>query len=196
MTGVPEKTLTRLLGVLDQLKVPYMVGESTASGVHGVVRMTRDIDLVARIREEHIQGLTEQLQADFYIDAGEIRSALEHGRSFNLIHFESSYKFDVFPLGADRYEQVQFSRRRVETSTLLGAEAIEFFVASPEDVIHSKLRWYKLGGAVSEQQWNDVLGVIAVQRERLDANYLREWAEYLKISDLLDRALSERHEPL
>ena len=51
------------------------------------------------------------------------------------------------------------------------------------------------GGETSDQQWNDVLGVIAVQRERLDLAYLREWAQYLKVDDLLEQSLAERHEP-
>ena len=41
-----------------------------------------------------------------------------------------------------------------------------------------------------------MLGVIAVNRESLEMEYLREWASYLKIEDLLDRILAERHEPL
>ncbi|MBI3680270.1 MAG: hypothetical protein HY235_07710 [Acidobacteria bacterium] len=131
-----------------------------------------------------------------YIDADQIRSAIERERSFTIIHFKSSYKFDIFPLTSDRYQQVQFGRRRFETSNLFGGQPIEFAVASPEDVILSKLRWYRLGSKTSEQQWNDVLGVIAVQREKLDYAYLREWAEYLKVADLLDEALAERHEPM
>ena len=43
---------------------------------------------------------------------------------------------------------------------------------SKEDVILSKPDWCRRGGEVSETQWNDVLGVIAVQRERLDLDYL------------------------
>ncbi len=29
-------------------------------------------------------------------------------------------------------------------------------IASPEDVIVLKLEWYRMGGEVSERQWNDV----------------------------------------
>jgi hypothetical protein len=35
-----------------------------------------------------------------------------------------------------------------------------YAVATAEEVILSKLRWYRLDGECSEQQWNDVLGVI------------------------------------
>jgi hypothetical protein len=69
-------------------------------------------------------------------------------------------------------------------------------VFAPEDVILSKLRWYRPGGEVSERHWNEGLGMITVQRYKLDFPYLEEWARYLKVDDLLEAALAERHEPL
>ena len=194
MSGIPLEALTQLLEVLDRLEIQYMVSGSAASGIHGYARMTRDVDMVARIGREDIEPLVEQLESDFYVDGGQVREALERGRSFSVIHFRSSFKFDIFPLTSDPYQQVQFGRRRFETSSLFGPKPTEFAVAAPEDVILSKLRWYRQGGEVSEQQWNDVLGVIAVQGERLDLGYLREWAEHLRLGDLLEQALAEQHE--
>jgi len=52
-----------------------------------------------------------------------------------------------------------------------------------------KLARYRAGGEVSERQWNDVLGIAAVQRQRLDREYLRRWAAHLKVGDLLEAAL-------
>ena len=62
-------------------------------------------------------------------------------------------------------------------------------VATAEDTLLMKLVWYRSGGEVSERQWNDVRGIAAVQRERLDREYLRRWAAYLKVEDLLRAAL-------
>ena len=63
------------------------------------------------------------------------------------------------------------------------------WVSTPEDTILAKLDWYRLGGGVSDRQWNDVLGVMKVQAENLDLAYLRRWADELRLRDLLDRAL-------
>ena len=38
-------------------------------------------------------------------------------------------------------------------------------------------------GSQSEKQWQDVLGVLEVQGERLDFDYMREWAGALKLRD-------------
>ncbi|HXA06218.1 MAG TPA: hypothetical protein VNY30_15330 [Bryobacteraceae bacterium] len=194
MTASPGDGLLRLLEVFDRLEIPYMIGGSGASSVHGLVRTTGDVDIVANVAE-NVQALVSQLQGEFYIDEQQVRAALEHGRSFNVIHYRSSYKFDIFPVTGDRYQQVQFGRRRYEISSVFTGELLELAVSSPEDVILSKLRWYRQGGEVSEQQWNDVLGVIAAQRERLDLPYLGEWAQYLGVADLLEQALAEGREP-
>jgi hypothetical protein len=44
---------------------------------------------------------------------------------------------------------------------------------------------------ISERQWLDVLGVLRVQGDALDRDYLSRWAEDLGLSDLLERALKE-----
>ena len=64
-----------------------------------------------------------------------------------------------------------------------------FFVASPEGTILNKLEWYRMGGEVSDRQWNDILGVLKVQGTDLDMQYLQKWAANLDVTDLLERAL-------
>ena len=65
------------------------------------------------------------------------------------------------------------------------------YVYTPEDTLLQKLRWYRLGGEVSDRQWRDVLGIVAVQGRSLDDSYLRSGADLLAVTDLLDRALRE-----
>lgn len=65
------------------------------------------------------------------------------------------------------------------------------FVASAEDSVLAKLDWYRRGGEVSEQQWRDVVGILQVQSETLDRDYLRSMAASLRVSDLLERAFTD-----
>jgi len=183
--------LYELLAIFDQMEIPYLIGGSVASSAHGYPRTTMDIDLVAAVRDDQIDELAKALHPAFYADAPAMHRALALGRSFNLIHNASVFKFDIFPLGRDAYSRASFGRRRFIELTTLGPEPIECAVAAAEDTILRKLEWYRAGGETSERQWNDLRGVLRVSGEVLDYAYMREWAKVLKIDDLLEELLAE-----
>ncbi|MBV9125159.1 MAG: hypothetical protein JO112_17525 [Planctomycetes bacterium] len=62
-------------------------------------------------------------------------------------------------------------------------------MASPEDIILSKLEWSKI--TESDRQIQDALGVAVVQGSSLDGAYLRQWAEELGVTDRLEEVLAE-----
>ena len=64
-------------------------------------------------------------------------------------------------------------------------------LSSPEDVVLHKLLWYRRGHEVSERQWRDVIGVLRIQGDALDRQYMETWAADLGIADLLRRAIDE-----
>lgn len=68
---------------------------------------------------------------------------------------------------------------------------VECAVASAEDTILRKLEWYRAGGETSQRQWEDVRGILRISGERLDLEYLRKWAKFLKVDDLLETLLQE-----
>jgi hypothetical protein len=118
-----------------------------------------------------------------------VSRAVAAGRSFNLIHLASAYKFDLFPVGDDAFVRSELARREFTAGSVTGLENIEFPVASPEDTILSKLSWFRKRGEVSDRQWSDILGIIEVQSDRLDPTYLKTWAGALGVSDLLNQVL-------
>ena len=183
--------LERVLHALDRLGVRYMLGGSLASSIHGVQRSTRGIDIVASVSQQHAAHLTSDLGGEFYIDAETARDALRRGRPFNLIHLATSYKFDIFPLADDPYYRAQLERSELQEIAFGENVSVTSFVAAAEDTVLTKLVWYRLGGEQSDQQWNDLRGIRAVQGTRLDYDYLRNWAVHLCVQDLLDRLLSE-----
>lgn len=190
MTPTPAAGFSRLLESLEGLGIAYLAGGSLASSIHGIPRTTLDIDLVADIRPNQAQPLADVLGPEFYCDADLVARALETGRAFNIIHIASGYKFDLFPLTADPFLRSEFDRRRVEATSLFGVP-LRLPVAAPEDTILAKLAWYEAGNRISEHQWNDVLGVLAVQKSALDLAYLRRWALHLRVGELLEQAMRE-----
>ena len=62
---------------------------------------------------------------------------------------------------------------------------------SPEDVILLKLRRLSEDDGFSEKQWDDILGVLAVQGRALGFRYLGEYARTLGVEELLERAIAE-----
>jgi len=58
-----------------------------------------------------------------------------------------------------------------------------------KDINLAKLEWFRIGGETSERQWRDILGVMDLQGDRLDLNYLQKWAMKFGIQDLLLRAI-------
>ena len=187
----PAEALMRFFGVLDEIEIPYSVGGSVASSTHGTPRMTMDVDLVADLKPDQIDELVRLLGGEFYADAEMIREALSVRRSFNIIHYSTAYKFDVFPLGTDAYSHEEFSRRAFTLVRALGGEPIECAVATAEDTILRKLQWYRLGGETSERQWNDVRSIVNARKHSLDRDYLQRWAAELKIDYLLGKLLAE-----
>jgi hypothetical protein len=186
----PAEALKRLLAVLDLLEIPYMVAGSTASSLYGISRPTMDIDLVADLRPDQIDDFAKQLGSEFYADPETMREAISRGRAFNLIHFGSTYKFDIFPLQADEYSRTQFARRQFAETVSFG-EPIECAFGTAEDTILAKLRWYRAGREASERQWQDLLGILRISGASLDRQYLNTWAPRLGIADLLAALLSQ-----
>jgi hypothetical protein len=173
----------------DQLRIPYFLGGSMASSVHGIYRATADADFVAAVRPEHAKPLRDLFHPDFYADLQAIQTATASYRCFNIIHLETMLKVDVFVARRDPFHLMQMRRRLLQTTDPEGRTT--FYVASPEDTILAKLQWYRDGGGVSDRQWNDVLGVLKVQGTVLDRAYLNEWALELGLTDLLRRAVDE-----
>lgn len=178
--------LSALIAVLDRLAISYLIGGSHASSARGVRRASLDVDLLAAIPAAKVDQLAAALGRDWYADAGQMRDAISRGRSFNLIFIPQAEKFDIFP-ASEEFHRSQLTRATVETVEFAG-ETIACRVATAEDILLAKLRWYKDGGEVSERQWRDVAGIVATNPS-LDVAYLQHWAARLDVLRLLARAM-------
>jgi len=172
--------------ILEQLDIAYAIGGSMASSIYGNIRFTQGTDVTVEPFESRAQQLFEMLRQEYYISKEGVFQALKNQSCFNIIHLTSAYKIDVFIRKNNAFEKQLIKRRR--QLKLSEQEQKLFSVVSPEDIILLKLQWYQQGGCSSELQWNDVLGVLTIQKDRLDFEYLSTWADKLSIRQLLESA--------
>jgi len=178
-----------VIAALEGLGIPYYIGGSIASGVHGVYRATADMDIVADMREDQVDPFVRLLPATLYADDHMIRDAIRHRSSFNVLDSESGFKVDVFISKGRPFERSQFERRTAVPLTALGERTI--YVSSAEGTVLAKLEWYRKGGEISDRQWTDILSILKVKAADTDLAYLRHWAPIIGVADLLERALND-----
>ena len=172
---------------LEQAGCTWMIGGSLATSAHGEPRATHDVDLVANLMPPQVEAFVRGLDEAFYVDENVVRNAVRRRTSFNIIHFETTEKIDVFCLRDDPFA-VAGLKNRIALDLGEGRTAP---VASPGDMVVEKLRWYRRGGEVSDRQWRDVQGVLQVSGAMLDLAQLRFWADEIGVRDLLEKALDD-----
>lgn len=186
----PFEVTQKVLDLLTALDVKYLVGGSVASSLYGEPRYTQDTDIEIWPNRSQIDGLLAGIESEFYVSKEAALDALRRRSSFNLIHFESQYKVDLFVSQNRPFDHARAERRRIPEGF-----SANFWVSSPEDMVLIKLEWYRDGRQLSDRQWRDVLAILATQRTRLSLDYLHCWAAELQVADLLTRAL-DQIEPL
>ena len=162
---------------LDAAGIPYMLTGSLASGHYAEPRMTRDIDLVVELEPSDARRIVTLFAAEFDVEEDTVRRAIARRSMFNLIHVEAVVKVDFIVRKDAPYRRAEFERRR--RVTIAGQPMT---LASPEDLILSKLMWAKAGG--SELQRRDVRQLIRMVPE-LDWAYIDRWAATLSVSEML-----------
>lgn len=180
-----------VLAAFGQLGILYRIVGSVAGYLLGNPRSTIDVDIVADIRPEQVRPLAAFLQPTFYADEEMMLEYTRKGIGFNLLHLETGTKIDIFPLKPRAYDQTAFTRYRTGKMEVGNGEFLEVRGSTPEDLILSKLEWYEMGGRSSERQWSDVQTILKVQKDRLELEYMRHWAEELGLSGLLEAAFQE-----
>jgi hypothetical protein len=183
----PILVALRIADALDAVGVGYFVGGSVASSIYGEPRTTNDVDFVIDMPLGKVDEFVQLLGSDFEVDVAMLRDAVLHGRSANAFYLPTVLKIDFFGHPHGPYDEIEFSRR----SPVAVRDGRTLVVKAPEDTILRKLLWYREGGEVSDRQWRDILGVLRAQRDSLNTEYLRTWAQRLKVTDLLNRGRVE-----
>ena len=173
----------RVGAACDSAGVAYLVTGSVAGTLQGVIRNTQDIDMVVELTAWRLPKFVEALGPDFDVDQESLAEAVRTIGSWNLFHLATMTKVDLFMLRDELFDQMSF-RRRLSVPLPDGAQ---LKVMAPEDLVLQKLRWFRQGGEVSEQQWRDVVGLLNANPQ-LDVAHLDQWAKQLGLEALLGKA--------
>lgn len=178
MNKFPElENLIKIAKVLDELHIPYYITGGFAISVYGRPRFTADIDIVIKMKRPDVQVFSQKIQDVFpngYVDKDMINDALNRCSEFNVIDPESGLKVDFFITNESEFENTAFGRIQVQNIDY----KVKFI--SPEDLIISKLIWFRLGQ--STRQLEDIKSVMEIQQD-LDHEHLNLWVSKLKLQD-------------
>jgi hypothetical protein len=181
-----QELLRKVIQALGDAHIEYMITGSVVSSLQGEPRSTHDIDIVIAIEKAAAKKLARAFPPpDFYLDEESIIDAIENQSMFNLIDVNTGDKVDFWILTHEPFDRSRFERKYVEE--VMG---MRITVSSPEDTILVKLRWAKLSGG-SEKQFTDALRVYEVQFEKIDINYLYDWAKKIGVETMLQRLQEE-----
>jgi hypothetical protein len=163
---------------LDALGVEHMITGATAAILYGQPRLTNDIDVVVALRDDQVLGLIAAFpEAEFYVPPESV-IRVESARSlrghFNILHYASGYKADIYLAGSDPLHMWALPlRRRISWTSGLVLQ-----VAPPEYVIVRKLEYFREGG--SSKHPADVRAMLAVTR--VDLGVVEHWVERLGLA--------------
>lgn len=172
-----REVLENLRGALEEADVAYMVTGSFASSVHGVPRATQDIDVIIEPTRDQLVALMSKFGEPVYeADQEDALDALRRRSMFSVIDRRGIWKID-FIVRKDR----PFSKREFGRRTKIDILGISLYAATAEDILLAKLEWAKLGE--SERQIRDAAGIISIQGQKLDVDYVERWVAALDIED-------------
>ena len=183
-----QKLLKKIAEILEGLKIDYCVTGGFAVSVWGRPRSTFDIDVIVQLKAENIPPLIKNLRrlsAAGYIEESAVKEAVSRGGEFNFIHPESGIKVDFWAVKEN--DAVGKSELKRKIGKNLDGQKIYFI--SPEDLILSKLRWFK--ESESNRHLEDIKSILKISGKKINSDYLESEAKKQNNADILVNLMNE-----
>ena len=181
----PFELLAVVAGILDEHGIAYVVTGSVACLMYGDPRFTNDVDIAVQVTYAAARQLCEALEAESYdVSVEAALEAVRYESQFNLVDSSSGLKVDFMIAPDNAFNASRFSRRR--RLEYLPSQIAWF--ASPEDVILRKLSYFREGE--SEKHIRDIRGILRVQADAIEMDYIESWVERLELQAQWSRVIS------
>lgn len=174
-----QEFFLKILKVLEDKNIPYMISGSVGSMIYGAPRMTNDINIVVELHPEQIGTLMNSFSEEeyYYPSVDFIKKVINEKSQFNIIHLESGSKADLIIKKDTEFAEAEFSRRKSIPFT----ENFQASSASAEDIIISKIAFYELGK--SEKHISDILSILKISEKEIDLKYIEDWIKRLQFQE-------------
>lgn len=175
----PRELLKNVARIFEKLKLLYLVTGGMAVLVWGRPRFTADIDIVVEIKPPDVKWLVKALKElgkYGYIDEEMADDIVRRGGEFNFIDGTTGVKVDFWISDNGKFDLSRLKRRVAKE--ILGQK---IYFISPEDLILSKLKWYK--ESRSNRHLEDAESVLKISGSDLDMGYLEKWVKILEVDN-------------
>lgn len=187
---VADDPLTHVLSLtlqaIENAGVAYAIAGSFAAGMFGEPIADLTINIILRATPQQAVAVGQSLAPRFYTPEDRLAVAARRGDMMNVIDVATSLKLDLSFVRDDAFLQTVLLRSGERE---FGSSGRSFRFVTPEDIILMKLEWRK--DTKSQKQWDNVLSVMRVQRNRLDWKYMYDQAEALGVTEVLIRMRDE-----
>jgi hypothetical protein len=165
-----NQIVLRVIQALEQLHIDYMLVGSFSSNAFGIPRSTQDADFVLNIKNQALTPLVDLLGPDIVFDSQMQLETVTMTSRYIARHAATEFAIELFMLSDDPFDLERFARR--QRQSFLG---LTVMLPTPEDIIIQKLRWYDRSKRPRDLE--DAGNVVAVQKEKLDLDYIRRWTD-------------------
>ena len=179
----------RVIEILNNHKIPYMVVGSLSTNYHSIVRSTKDADIVLQANLGDTARLIASDFDELVLDPQLGFEGVTLTKRLVLRAKSENFVVELFGLSDDPHDQERFARRTC-------VEWLEepTWIATKEDAIVTKLRWSQLVGR--EKDIADVRNVIAVQGDAIEWPYVEGWCDLHGSRPLLEKIREELRESM
>lgn len=175
--------LVSLAEYFHQHDIAYMITGAWSVIFYGRPRASHDIDFVVELNPTDIARVLKSfdtLPSELLVQKEMVREGIQNKNLFQIIHRPTLLKVDVWLLTDDPFDRSRFRRKK-----MVNISDKQIAIASAEDTILQKLRWYKT--AKIEKHIVDAAFVYQIQGKRLDKKYLELWADKLRVTKYLKK---------